>query len=55
MSVSVYNPDLDPEGREAGRIVAWIAMRSEDVPNDRSAHSTSGCPRGRRHIVRQIA
>src|SRR5206468_12196889 len=24
-SVSVYNPDLDPDGREARRIVAYIA------------------------------
>jgi hypothetical protein len=29
-SIGVYNPDLDPDGREAKRIVAYLAKVTRD-------------------------
>jgi arginase len=32
-TVTIYNPDLDPDGRQAGRVVDYLAAMSEHLPS----------------------
>jgi SAM-dependent methyltransferase len=43
-SIGVYNPDLDPEGREARRLVAYLAEVTEIVEADHQPMVEPGSP-----------